>query len=162
VLQQIPDELKRTASWRSGYSLGGAMLLKYLGEEGSFTPLRARLDLRPRSTPAHRHHMLRPRNVLYHSYILNALKTETLAEERLSDEEREVVRSARSVFDYDDRSSHGAYGFRGAEDYYSLCSPRHFMPRSACRPWCCGVRRPRIPSSTIATSNGPTISGCCR
>ena len=41
-------------------------------------------------------HMLKPRNWLYHNYILNGMKTEALAEgARISDAEREIIRSAR-------------------------------------------------------------------
>ena len=36
-------------------------------------------------------------------------------------------RIPRTVFDYDDRFIAPRYGFRGAEDYYSLCEPRQFM-----------------------------------
>ena len=130
VLQQIPDDLKQNGIVAIGYSLGGTMLLKYLGEEGNFSPLRAAASIcAPIDLLQTGHHMLRPRNWLYHSYILNAQKTETLAEgARLSDEEREIVRSARSVFDYDDRFISPRYGFRGAEDYYSICAPKQFMP----------------------------------
>ena len=41
VLSQLPNELTDNGVVAVGYSLGGAMLLKYLGEEGSFSPLRA-------------------------------------------------------------------------------------------------------------------------
>ena len=48
------------------------------------------------------------------------IKTETLAEgARAVGEEREIVRSARSVREYDDRFISPRYGFRGADDYYS-------------------------------------------
>ena len=36
-----PRTLTQNGIVAIGYSLGGAMLLKYLGEEGSFSPLRA-------------------------------------------------------------------------------------------------------------------------
>ena len=72
---------------------------------------------------------MRPRNWLYHNYLLNDMKTEALGEGgALADEEREIVRSARSVLDYDERFIAPRYGFRGAEDYYALCTPLNFMP----------------------------------
>ena len=47
MLSQLPDELTGDGIVAVGYSLGGAMLLKYLGEEGSFSPLaRGGHDLR--------------------------------------------------------------------------------------------------------------------
>jgi len=147
VLQQIPDDLKQNGIVAIGYSLGGTMLLKYLGEEGSFSPLRAAASIcAPIDLLLTGQHMLRPRNWLYHSYMLNSLKAETLAEgAKLSDEEREVVRSARTVFDYDDRFIAPRYGFRGAEDYYSLCAPKHFMPEI------------RVPTMVLAAGDDPWI-----
>src|SRR4029079_13852488 len=41
VLWQLPEDVTQDGMVAIGYSLGGAMLLKYLGEEGSFSPLRA-------------------------------------------------------------------------------------------------------------------------
>jgi predicted alpha/beta-fold hydrolase len=147
VLEQIPDEAKRNGVVAVGYSLGGTMLLKYLGEEGSFSPLRAAASIcAPIDLLATGQQMLRPRNWVYHSYILNGLKSETLAEgARLSEEEREIVRNARSVFDYDDRLISPRYGFRGALDYYSLCAPKHFMPEI------------RVPTMVLAACDDPWI-----
>ena len=42
VLWQLPEDLTRDGVVAIGYSVGGAMLLKYLGEEGSFSPLARR------------------------------------------------------------------------------------------------------------------------
>ena len=39
VLQQLPDDLTDNGVVTVGYSMGGAMLLKYLGEEGSYSRL---------------------------------------------------------------------------------------------------------------------------
>ena len=63
----------------------------------------------------------------------------------VSDAEREVVRSARSVYDYDDRFISPRYGFRGADDYYGLCAPMHFMPEI------------RVPTMVLAACDDPWI-----
>jgi predicted alpha/beta-fold hydrolase len=147
VLEQIPYELKRNGVVAIGYSLGGAMLLKYLGEEGSFSPLRAAASIcAPIDLLRTGQQMLRPRNWVYHSYILNGLKSETLADgARLSDQEREIVRAARTVFDYDDRFISPRYGFRDARDYYALCAPTIFMPEI------------RVPTMVLAACDDPWI-----
>src|SRR5215207_9675316 len=113
VLSQLPNELTDNGVVAVGYSLGGAMLLKYLGEEGSFSPLRAAVTIcSPIDLVCTAKHMMRPRNWLYHNYILNGMKAEALAEgARISDDERAIVRSARSVTDYDDRFISPRYGF---------------------------------------------------
>ena len=147
VLQQLPSDLTDNGVVAVGYSMGGAMLLKYLGEEGSFSSLRAAATIcAPLDLAQTADHMMRPRNWLYHSYILNDLKKETLAEGgELSPEEREIVRSARSVRDYDDRFISPRYGFRGAGDYYDLCTPLAYMPEI------------RVPTMVVAACDDPWI-----
>ncbi len=147
VLLQLPDELTKNGVVAIGYSLGGTMLLKYLGEEGSFSPLRAAasicspIDLLPTSR-----HMQRRRNWFYHNYILNGVKAETLAEgAKLSDEEREVVRAVRTVLEFDERFIAPRYGFRDAADYYSLCQPLSFMPEI------------RVPTMVLAAGDDPWV-----
>ena len=87
-LSQLPEELTGNGVVAVGYSMGGARLLKYLGEEGAFSSLRAAATIcAPLDLVQTCEHMLRPRNWLYHSYILVDLKRETLREGgRLSDE----------------------------------------------------------------------------
>lgn len=147
ILAQLPDELTSDGIVAVGYSMGGAMLLKYLGEEGSFSPLRAAATIcAPLDLMQTARHMMRPRNWLYHTYLLNDVKKETLAPGgELSDEERDVVRTARSLRELDDRFISPRYGFRDAEDYYSLCSPLHYMPEI------------RVPTMVLAASDDPWI-----
>jgi predicted alpha/beta-fold hydrolase len=147
ILWQLPDELTDNGVVAVGYSMGGAMLLKYLGEEGSFSPLRAAATIcAPIDLMKTCQHMLRPRNWLYHSYILNDLKKEALAPGgRVSAEERAVVCSARTVFEYDDRFISPRYGFRGADDYYELCAPLKYMPEI------------RVPTLVLAAGDDPWI-----
>jgi predicted alpha/beta-fold hydrolase len=147
VLWQLPEDLTRDGVMAIGYSGGGTMLLKYLGEEGSFSPLRAAATIcAPIDLLRNARHMEKPRNWLYHSYLLNDMKAEALGEgARLSGEEREVIRAARRVFDFDERFISPRHGFKGAEDYYGLCSPLHFMPEI------------RIPTLVVAACDDPWI-----
>ena len=147
VLSQIPDELTRNGMVAIGYSLGGAMLLKYLGEEGSFSPLRAAASIcAPIDLLNTCRHMLKPRNWVYHRYMLRCIKAEAMGDgARLSEEERSIVRGVRSVWEYDDYFISPRYGFMGAEDYYQLCAPRHFMPEV------------RVPTMVLAAGDDPWI-----
>ena len=147
VLQQLPDDLTTEGIVTVGYSMGGAMLLKYLGEEGAFSRLRAAATIcAPLDLKQTCEHMLKPRNFLYHSYILNDLKKETLAPGGLlSDEERAIVTSARTVREYDDRFISPRYGYRDADDYYDLCTPLAYMPEI------------RVPTLVLAACDDPWI-----
>jgi predicted alpha/beta-fold hydrolase len=147
VLAQLPEELTANGTVAVGYSLGGAMLLKYLGEEGAFAPLRAAATVcAPIDLLRTGRHMMRPRNWLYHNYILNAVKAEALAEgAKVAPEEREIVRAVRSVWEYDHRFISPRYGFRGADDYYDLCAPLNFMPEI------------RVPTMVLTACDDPWI-----
>jgi predicted alpha/beta-fold hydrolase len=147
VLWQLPEDLTDNGIVAVGYSMGGAMLLKLLGEEGSYSPLRAAATIcAPLDLMQTCRHMSRPRNWLYHAYILNDLKKEALADGgRMSAEERAIVSGVRSVFEYDDKFIAPRYGFRGAVDYYELCSPLNYMPEI------------RVPTMVIAAADDPWI-----
>ncbi|MBS0223817.1 MAG: alpha/beta fold hydrolase [Proteobacteria bacterium] len=147
VLWQIPAELANNGIVAVGYSLGGAMLLKYLGEEGAFSPLRAAASICASiDLIGTAEQMMRHRNRLYHAYLLSAVKAETLGEgARLSIEEREIVSNARTVQEYDDRFIAPRYGYRDGEDYYELCAPLHYMPEI------------RVPAMVLAACDDPWI-----
>jgi len=147
ILSQLPDDLTNNGIAVVGYSMGGAMLLKYLGEEGSFSPLRAAATIcAPLDLKRTCEHMQRPRNWLYHNYILAEIKKETLADGgELSAKEREIVRSVRNVREYDDRFIAPRYGFRDVDDYYELCAPLNYMPEI------------RVPTMVLAAADDPWI-----
>jgi uncharacterized protein len=147
VLWQIPEDLTDNGIVAVGYSLGGAMLLKYLGEEGGFSPLRAAVSIcAPIDLMDTGRHMLRPRNRLYHAYLLSGVKAESLGEgARVSDEERSIIRNARTVQEFDDRFIAPRYGYRGVEDYYELCNPVKYMPEI------------RVPTMALAAHDDPWI-----
>jgi predicted alpha/beta-fold hydrolase len=147
VLWQIPEDLTKNGIVAIGYSLGGAMLLKYLGEEGAFSPLRAAASVcAPIDLVGTAKQMMRPRNRLYHAYILNGVKAETLGEgARLSPGEREIVRNARTVQEYDDRFIAPRHGYRDGQDYYDLCAPLRYMPEI------------RVPTMVLAACDDPWI-----
>jgi len=147
VLWQIPEELTDNGIVAVGYSLGGAMLLKYLGEDGAFSPLRGAATIcAPIDLAGTGQHMRKPRNWLYHNYILNGMKAEALADgARISPEERAIVQAARTVWDHDEHFIAPRYGFRGADDYYDLCAPVRFMPEI------------RVPTMVLAACDDPWI-----
>ena len=147
VLTLLPPELAASGIMAVGYSLGGAMLLKYLGEEGSFSPLRAAASVcAPIDLSRTCRHMPRPRNRLYHSYILNGMKREALAEGAdLTPKERTEIVAAQSVWEYDEHFISPRYGFNDAEDYYDLCKPLNFMPEI------------RVPTLVLAAGDDPWI-----
>lgn len=130
VLEQLPDRPTRHGVAAVGYSLGGGMLLKYLGEEGRSAPLCAAaavsvpIDL---SAACSRFH--RGRNWLYKRYLLDRMKKDAFrARGGLPERWREPVRRARTIRDYDAGYIAPRYGFGTVEKYYAECSAMRFLP----------------------------------
>jgi uncharacterized protein len=132
-----------------GYSLGGAMLLKYLGEEGAAAPLVAVATVSaPVDLSATCRNMMRMRNVFYHRYILGEMKREaTGVGAGLTATERAAILGAPTIWHYDDAFIAPRHGFVGAEDYYACCNPLQFMG---------GVR---VPTLVLAALDDPWIPG---
>lgn len=76
------------------------------------------------------HRMMRPRNVLYHRWLLarmkDAVSTGAL---RVSGRERAAVRAARSIREFDDAFTAPRNGFADADDYYARCSVQGVLDR---------------------------------
>jgi predicted alpha/beta-fold hydrolase len=149
LLSVLPAELTRDGIVAVGYSLGGAMLLKYLGEEGAASPLKAAASVcAPIDLAVTCRHMMRLRNRIYHRYILDLMKVEATGEGAVvSAAERAAIMGSRTVWDYDDVFIAPRYGFASAEDYYERCRPTRFMG---------GIR---IPTLILGALDDPWIPG---
>lgn len=149
LLGLLPEWLTNDGVAVVGYSLGGAMLLKYLGEEGSAAPLLAAASVSaPIDLAATCRSMLRPRNFLYHRYLLGQMKHEATGEGAvLSDAERQAILGSRTIWEYDELFIAPRHGFAGADDYYDRCKPQRFMPDV------------RIPTLILAAFDDPWIPG---
>jgi predicted alpha/beta-fold hydrolase len=107
-----------------GYSLGGNLLLKYLGEEGRTARLAAAVAVSaPIDLAAASQRIMAARNRFYHSYLLVRMRGEALARAG----QRAIVPAVRSIYEYDDRIVAPANGFAGADDYYRRCSAGQYL-----------------------------------
>ena len=149
LLTLLPGDLTQDGIVAVGYSLGAAMLLKYLGEEGTRTPLSAAASVSaPIDLAATCASMMRPRNRLYHGYLLGQMKREATGEgARLSPAERAAILGSCSIREYDDRFIAPRHGFGGADDYYRRCRPLAFMADI------------RVPTLILAALDDPWIPG---
>lgn len=149
LLSLLPAELTQEGMVAVGYSLGAAMLLKYLGEEGASTLLRAAASVSaPIDLSAASQCMLRTRNGLYHRYLLGEMKREATGPGAiLSAAERAAILGAATIWQYDEDFIAPRHGFDGAEDYYERSRPLRFMP---------GIR---IPTLVLAALDDPWIPG---
>lgn len=129
----------------AGYSLGGNLLLKWLGEAGAAAPLRAAaaasvpFELAPaalslRAGPAR----------VYDRYLLAGLRRYVRRKHaRLP--ALPPLRSLRSIWDFDEQVTAPLHGFAGAADYYA---------RTSCRPW---LGRIRVPTLIVNARDDPFV-----
>ena len=148
VLAQLPARLARNGVAAVGYSLGGGMLLKFLGEEGRAAPLRAAaavsvpIDLDGACGRFHR-----GRNWVYKRYLLNRMKKDAFrARDGLPERWRKPVRGARTIKEYDAGYIAPRYGFGTVERYYAECSAMRFMPAV------------RVPTLVVQARDDPWIA----
>lgn len=112
-LKGLDSELTRNGIVAVGYSLGGNVLLKYLGETGANADLMAAVSVSaPIDLSAAQHRLATHRNRLYHAHLLANLRDET----------GPAARGIRSIREYDARIVAPAHGFQSAEQYYAECS----------------------------------------
>jgi predicted alpha/beta-fold hydrolase len=147
VLELLPEKLTRNGVAAVGYSLGGAMLLKFLGEDGPFSRLVAAVTVcAPIDLMRNCKHMMKKRNALYHRYLLAHLKAEATGEgAALTEEERANIAAARTLWDYDAGFIAPRHGFASAEDYYEICSPMGYLPEV------------RVPTLALAAKDDPWV-----
>lgn len=148
ALAPLPPDLTKDGILAVGYSLGANMLLKYLAEQGADGPVRAAaavsapIDLKAASV-----RLMRPRNRLYHDWLIRRMQEEALAGEGLDAGERRTVEAVRTVYAFDDRFVAPRNGFAGAEDYYARCSALRILPDI------------RVPTLVIHALDDPWITG---
>lgn len=111
-----------------GFSLGGNLLLKYLGERGRLAPVLAAASVSaPIDLAATQRRMMERRNRLYHDYMLAGMKQELMAAPGLDDETHRIAAAVRDVRAFDDRLTAPRNGFAGVDDYYARSSAQQFL-----------------------------------
>ena len=123
-----------------GFSIGGNMLLRWMGEAGE----RARDLLAaaavvsvPFDIEAGARFMEASASRLYLRHLLPSLRAKVAAKRELLRGRIDVQRAleARTFFEFDDAATSRLYGFKDAYDYYR---------RASCSPWLRGVRVPTL------------------
>jgi predicted alpha/beta-fold hydrolase len=129
ALRALPADLARHGLVLVGHSLGGNLVLKFMGEGGYGLPIRAAVAVStPLDLAATCARMMSPRNFAYHRYMLGGMKKEALAPgSALSSAERAAIAGVRTVFEFDDRFIAPRFGYKGAPDYYEANSAKRYL-----------------------------------
>lgn len=116
-----------------GFSLGGNVLLKYLGERRDQAAISAAVAVSvPFNLPGSAGRL--SRGALRHTYgvhFLRSLRRKVRAKRHLLDGEADVDRAlgARTLRDFDEALTAPLHGFAGADDYYARADARRDLPR---------------------------------
>ncbi len=147
VIDQLPARKYGAGIVLYGISLGGNMMLKYLGERGADAGVRAAISVSaPLNLKTVQMRIMASRNRVYHNYLLLGMKnymkqTKGHHDKGLLDK----AKAAKSLFEFDDQITAPANGIAGAEEYYRLHSARRFVDGIA------------VPTLLIHAQNDPWI-----
>jgi predicted alpha/beta-fold hydrolase len=132
VVRRLISEDPARSLLIAGVSLGGNVLLKWLGEQGNRTPeqLRAAAVVSvPFDLARGSRHLDRGFSRFYQAHFLRSLRRKALGKStRYPNAIRpDVVLRARTLYDFDDLVTAPVHGFRDADDYYSRSSSLGFL-----------------------------------
>ena len=140
-----------------GFSLGGNVLLKWLGETGATSAIRAAATLSvPYDLEAASRYLERRVGRIYTYHFMRRLKTKAL--DLIGRFPRETahidaarVRAAQTFFEFDDSLTAPLHGFAGADAYYAQSSAVGFLTRVAIPTYCLNaVDDPFYPPESVA------------
>lgn len=158
---------ERVAQWHprsrfalAGVSLGGNVLLKWLGEQGDATDPRimaAATVSVPYDLEAGARHISTGFARVYDRAFLKSLKRKALAKLRRYPElfDRDRLERARNIYDFDDAVTAPVHGFRDARDYYTRSSSLGFLGGIAVPTLLLSARNdPFLPSNVLDRVEG--------
>lgn len=118
----------------AGFSLGGNVMLKYIGEKGgnidacikSAVAISVPCDLKDSAVA-----LEKKQNIIYMKRFIRELETKLLHKKKLYPEaiNLESYSSIKTFRQFDDRYTAPMHGFKNAEDYWEQSSSRRFLER---------------------------------
>jgi predicted alpha/beta-fold hydrolase len=133
-----------------GFSLGGNLTLKYLGEEGKYIDSRIKksvvfsvpMDLKACSLA-----IIRPENRIYQSRFLKTLKLkiDKKALNFPANINPADFRHVNTLYDFDHIFTAPLHGFNSADHYYEMCSSQFFVKNIA------------VPTLIVNAANDPIV-----
>jgi predicted alpha/beta-fold hydrolase len=116
----------------TGFSLGGNVVLKYLGESGKHLPSQIKGGVVfsvPCDIPAANVAIAHWRNRIYLKRFLKTLNTKLVEKASLYPTHLDLSGPLPSSFyEFDEQFTGPIHGYSGAQDYWQSCSSIHFMP----------------------------------
>jgi predicted alpha/beta-fold hydrolase len=134
-----------------GFSLGGNLTLKYLGERNSSSEITKAVVF---STPLDLHtsclKISKPGNVIYSARFLKSLKNKVIQKSKLiAGIDLKGIERIDTLISFDDRYTAPLHGFDSALDYYNKCSSINFIESIT------------LPTLIVNAQNDPFLSELC-
>ncbi len=135
-----------------GFSLGGNLTLKYLGEIGSVNPkIKKAVTF---SVPLDLHksclQISQPHNWPYEQRFLKSLKTKVILKSKTQPALNiKGINQIRTLMEFDDQFTAPIHGFKNAIDYYTQSSAIHFLSKI------------KTPTLIVNAKNDPFLSKEC-
>lgn len=154
IIQKVMEAGYYTKISLFGFSLGGNMVLKYLGELGNETPAiinKAVVFSVPCDLAGSSKNLCSTENQIYNRRFLKSLKLKIRAKAKLLPGKINTLhlKNIKTLKEFDEKYTAPLHGFKDAEDYYERCSSRAFIDRI------------KIPTLIVNAKNDPFLSlGC--
>ena len=131
VLEHVQRRYGRAPHAAFGVSLGGNVLLKWLGEQGEATPLQRAMAVSvPFRLDVAADRLEKGFSQLYQRHLVGSLRDAYRRKfARIESPLQVDVDRLRSFRLFDDQVTAALHGFDGVDDYYARCSSRQFIPR---------------------------------
>lgn len=150
VIRHVAARGKHTELALIGFSLGGNVTLKYLGEDPARVhPLikKAVAFSVPCDLKSSALKLARPANWIYMKRFLITLRQKVRAKmelfpDQINDKDFHTI---KTFVEFDDRYTAPIHGFKDAYDYFAQCSSRQFLPNI------------RVPTLLVSARNDPFL-----
>ena len=137
-----------------GFSIGGNILLKYLGEEGANVSSRIRAAVAisvPLDLAGSADQLASPGNAMYMSYLLKPLRNRIAEKAARFPGEFDTtgLEQIKTFHEFDARFTAPMHGFSSIHEYWDRCSALHFLSRIT------------IPTLVVNALDDPFLSPAC-
>jgi predicted alpha/beta-fold hydrolase len=151
VIDHAIDNKKYTSVFLVGFSLGGNITLKFLGEKEPRTEIKKAVAISvPMDLKTSCEKISRPSNWIYSYRFLKSLKAKVMQKaSRMPGLDVSKIDRVKTLMQFDDRYTAPLHGFDSAVDYYTRCSSIHFL------------KNIKTPALIINTLNDPFLSKEC-
>ena len=134
-----------------GFSLGGNLTLKYLGEARPLEEIKAAVAF---SVPVDLHasclKISKPSNWIYSNRFLKSLKNKIVQKSKImTGLNLKGIDKIKTLIEFDDHYTAPLHGFQNAVDYYTKCSSIHFL------------KNIKVPTLLVNAQNDPFLSESC-